>query len=131
MQKVALFQHFCAGSDIRTNFISFLNFGEIYISSKIKFYNIDYRMIKYFQMRFFLLTLCLISGHVTSGEDIVIQLEKGSIKGAKKDFDNGKSFYLQFLGIKYAQAPTGPLRFMVSQRPRIQGQAFNTLSPHF
>ena len=64
-------------------------------------------------MRLFLVTLCLISGHLTSGEDVVIKLDKGSIKGTKKDFDDGKSFYLQFLGIKYAQSPTGPLRFMV------------------
>ena len=40
--NIAQFSHFCAGSDIRTNFIQFLNFGEIQISSK-KNYNINYR----------------------------------------------------------------------------------------
>ena len=35
--KIALFSHFSAGSDIRTNFIQYLNFGEIQISSKKKY----------------------------------------------------------------------------------------------
>ena len=33
----ALFSHFSAGSDIRTNFFQFLNFGQTYISSKKSF----------------------------------------------------------------------------------------------
>ena len=40
--KIALFSHFCAGSDIRTYFLQFLNFGENQITSKKKFYNIDH-----------------------------------------------------------------------------------------
>ena len=32
-----LFSHFSAGSDIRTNFFVFVNFGEIQISSKKSF----------------------------------------------------------------------------------------------
>ena len=32
--KLALYSHFSPGSDIRTNFITFLNFGEIQISYK-------------------------------------------------------------------------------------------------
>ena len=35
--KIAQFSHFCAGSDIRTNFIQFLNFAEFQISSKKSF----------------------------------------------------------------------------------------------
>ena len=27
--KIALFSHFCAGLDIKTNYIQFINFGEI------------------------------------------------------------------------------------------------------
>ena len=37
MLKIALFLHFYAGSDIRTNFIQFLNFWEIWTSSKKSF----------------------------------------------------------------------------------------------
>jgi carboxylesterase type B len=67
-----------------------------------------------------------------AGEDVVIKTEKGSVKGTKKDFDNGKSFYLQFLGIKYAKAPTGPLRFMVNHalkysRPYTKVDVFENL----
>ena len=38
--KIALFSHFCAGSDIRTNYIQFLNLGKSRFPPK-RFYNIN------------------------------------------------------------------------------------------
>jgi hypothetical protein len=68
-------------------------------------------------MRLFLLaSFCLMSVHLSAAADddgVVVKTEKGSIKGARKEFDNREKFYFQFLGIRYAKAPTGPLRFMV------------------
>ena len=76
-----------------------------------------------------MVSLCLLAAHLVSGEDIVVKTEKGSVKGAKKDIDNGK-FYLQFLGIKYAKSPTGPLRFMVSGRQVLNTNRINEKEPN-
>ena len=41
---MAWFQYFSTGSDIRTYFLHFLNFGKSRFSPKKKFYNLDYRL---------------------------------------------------------------------------------------
>ena len=64
-------------------------------------------------MRLILASLCLLSVHFASGEDVTVKTDKGTIKGARKDVDNGKQFFYEFKGIKYAKAPIGPLRFAV------------------
>ena len=71
-------------------------------------------MLVFAEMRLFLAGLCLLSVHLVSGEDVTVKTDKGTIKGARKDVDNGKVFFFEFKGIKYAKAPVGPLRFAVN-----------------
>ena len=50
-------------------------------------------------------------------EDIVLKTQKGNVRGKRVDTDQG-DYYYSFRGIRYAQAPVGKLRFMVSKRSR-------------
>ena len=58
------------------------------------------------------LLLLLVLVGFSSASDVVVKTEKGSMKGARKDLEHGKH-YFAFTGIRYAQAPTGKLRFKV------------------
>jgi hypothetical protein len=58
-----------------------------------------------------LVSLCLLSVHLVFGDEgVVVKTDKGSVKGSKEEK------FFQFLGIRYAKAPTGPLRFKVRKR---------------
>ena len=46
-------------------------------------------------------------------EEMTVKVEKGNVKGVRIDHDFGQ-YYYSFRGIRYAQAPTGKLRFKVS-----------------
>ncbi|XP_060530401.1 venom carboxylesterase-6-like [Cylas formicarius] len=50
------------------------------------------------------------SGGQYVGEQVIVQTANGQIKGVTQQTRNG-SFYNSFLGIRYAQAPVGELRF--------------------
>ena len=53
----------------------------------------------------------MLSVHLVFGDDgVVVKTDKGSVKGSKEEK------FFQFLGIRYAKAPTGPLRFKVSKK---------------
>ncbi len=58
------------------------------------------------------LLLVLLAG-VAWAEDVSVRTEKGSVRGMREDHDRGQ-YYYAFKGIRYAQAPTGKLRFRVS-----------------
>ena len=45
-------------------------------------------------------------------EEMTVKVEKGNVKGVRIDHDFGQ-YYYSFRGIRYAQAPTGKLRFKV------------------
>ena len=45
-------------------------------------------------------------------EEMTVKTEKGTVKGIRVDHDFGQ-YYYSFRGIRYAQAPTGKLRFKV------------------
>lgn len=55
------------------------------------------------------LSVCLLASLVW-GEDVVLKTEKGNVRGKRMDGDFGQ-YYYSFRGIRYAQAPTGKLRF--------------------
>ena len=59
------------------------------------------------------LSVCLLASLVW-GEDIVLKTEKGNVRGKRMDGDFGQ-YYYSFRGIRYAQAPTGKLRFKVKK----------------
>ena len=45
-------------------------------------------------------------------EEMTVKTEKGTVRGIRVDHDFGQ-YYYSFRGIRYAQAPTGKLRFKV------------------
>jgi len=55
------------------------------------------------------LSVCLLASLVLA-EDIVLKTQKGNVRGKRVDGDTG-NYYYSFRGIRYAQAPTGKLRF--------------------
>ena len=57
------------------------------------------------------LTLVLLAT-VAFAEEVSVKTDKGSIKGIRQDHDFGQ-YYYSFRGIRYAQTPTGKLRFKV------------------
>ena len=57
------------------------------------------------------LSLCLLAT-LALGEDIVLKIQKGNIRGKRVDGDTGQ-YYYSFRGIRYAQPPTEKLRFKV------------------
>ena len=46
-------------------------------------------------------------------EDVTIKTDKGTVKGIREDHEKGQ-YYYAFKGIRYAQPPTGKLRFKVN-----------------
>lgn len=57
------------------------------------------------------LSLCLVAT-LAMGEDIVLKIQKGNVRGKRVDGDLGQ-YYYSFRGMRYAQAPTEKLRFKV------------------
>jgi len=55
------------------------------------------------------LTLVLLAT-VAFAEEVSVKTDKGSVKGIRQDHDFGQ-YYYSFRGIRYAQTPTGKLRF--------------------
>ena len=45
-------------------------------------------------------------------KNIVLKTQKGNVRGKRVDAEMG-AYYYSFRGIRYAQAPTGKLRFKV------------------
>jgi hypothetical protein len=63
-------------------------------------------------MRQFLLFALALFG-LSSAEDVKVKLDGlGTMKGSRVDLDMG-DYYYAFKGIRYAEAPTGKLRFKV------------------
>ena len=58
------------------------------------------------------LTLVLLVCTVAFAEEVSVKTDKGSVKGIRQDHDFGQ-YYYSFRGIRYAQTPTGKLRFKV------------------
>ncbi len=56
--------------------------------------------------------MCAACLAVTSCEDVKVKTDKGAVKGVREDHDEGQ-YYYAFKGIRYAQPPTGKLRFKV------------------
>ena len=57
------------------------------------------------------LSILLIST-MAFAEEMTVKTEKGTVRGIRVDHDFGQ-YYYSFRGIRYAQAPTGKLRFKV------------------
>ena len=64
-------------------------------------------------MRIFL-SICLLAS-LALAEDIVLKTQKGNVRGKRVDAEMG-AYYYSFRGIRYAQAPTGKLRFKVRSK---------------
>ena len=62
------------------------------------------------------LSICLLAS-LALAEEIVLKTNKGNVRGKRVDTDQG-DYYYSFRGIRYAQAPVGKLRFMVSNRSK-------------
>ena len=60
-------------------------------------------------MVMWLLLTCL---GLVVGEEVVVSLAKGKLRGARLDADFGQ-FYYAFRGVPYAQPPVKELRFKV------------------
>jgi carboxylesterase type B len=56
------------------------------------------------------LGLVLLASVAALAEDISVKMDKGTVKGIRVDHDMGQ-YYYSFRGVRYAQAPTGKLRF--------------------
>ena len=73
-------------------------------------YSLNYVLISdKFRMK--VLILCILISFVL-GEDVVLKIQKGNVRGKRLDGDMG-TYYYAFRGIKYAQAPVEKLRFKV------------------
>jgi hypothetical protein len=59
------------------------------------------------------LGLVLLASVAALAEDISVKMDKGTVKGIRVDHDMGQ-YYYSFRGVRYAQAPTGKLRFKVN-----------------
>ena len=46
-------------------------------------------------------------------EDVTVKVEKGTVKGVREDGEESGKYYYAFRGVRYAQPPTGKLRFKV------------------
>ena len=60
------------------------------------------------------LSICLLAS-LALAEDIVLKTQKGNVRGKRVDAEMG-AYYYSFRGIRYAQAPTGKLRFKVRSK---------------
>lgn len=63
-------------------------------------------------LKFAALLLCFVS--FTSGQDVVLTTSSGKIIGKTVSSILPNEKFYSFLGVPYAQAPVGDLRFMVS-----------------
>ena len=59
-----------------------------------------------------LFAICLACVATTLCEDIMVNLSKGKLRGARLDYDFGQ-YYYAFKGIPYARPPVKELRFKV------------------
>ena len=71
-------------------------------------------------MRIFL-SICLLAS-LALAEDIVLKTQKGNVRGKRVDAEMG-AYYYSFRGIRYAQAPTGKLRFKVRSKWSSRGSS--------
>lgn len=71
------------------------------------------------------MAFCLVASSLA--EDVTVTTEKGSVKGVREDHDQGQ-YYYAFKGIRYAQPPTGKLRFKVMNKLIILGTYFKCLT---
>ena len=56
--------------------------------------------------------LALVVALGSAVEEVVVRTGKGDVRGIRVDSDKG-FYYYSFRGVKYAQPPTGKLRFQV------------------
>ena len=56
--------------------------------------------------------LALVVALGSAIEEVVVRTGKGDVRGIRVDSDKG-FYYYSFRGVKYAQPPTGKLRFKV------------------
>ena len=61
-------------------------------------------------LRAFILALVVALGSAV--EEVVVRTGKGDVRGIRVDSDKG-FYYYSFRGVRYAQPPTGKLRFQV------------------
>ncbi len=57
------------------------------------------------------LLFCALLSAVAA-EDVTVKTDKGVVKGLREDHEHGQ-YYYAFKGVRYAQPPTGKLRFKV------------------